>query len=361
MIGKFCKECGSPLDMNGRCPQCKPSRIVAEPEPREDTPSSANLSAPSFSLGELVSSIGEFMKSFLDKVKTRMGVGASPLESSLNVFEWNTSIVPDKVKPNDGEIPIKQYKVATLRSRIRGQRAEGRLQVTNKRLIFRAAGTSLMGRTTLQQEFAIDNIAGVEVRKSHRCSILSFIGGLLLSGMIDSVVRSWFRAFYGAAPVWAAIVAIIVALGSVVPFFVLRRKFWLKMSSLSVGAGALLGTTPAVSSLQGLVNSPAAIPTVLCGVLILVVGCINLLLLSFVPDLTLTIKTNSPGPAVEIRRKFWGMFSPVRENDYTGFSEVIPGEDVDKMVSEIGAMIDDIKTMGDYAIEKWKEEGQSDD
>ena len=30
-------------------------------------------------------------------------------------------------------------------------------------------------------------------------------------------------------------------------------------------------------------------------------------------------------------------------------------------IRELGAMIDDIQTMGDYAIEKWKEEDQNND
>ena len=49
-------------------------------------------------------------------------------------------------------------------------------------------------------------------------------------------------------------------------------------------------------------------------------------------------------------------FSLKNHNEYTGFSEVLPWTDTDKAINEIGAMIDDLQTMGDYAIEKWKEE-----
>ena len=41
--------------------------------------------------------------------------------------------------------------------------------------------------------------------------------------------------------------------------------------------------------------------------------------------------------------------------EYTDFSEVLPGKDLDAMINELGALIDDIQTLGDIAIENWKE------
>ena len=90
-------------------------------------------------------------------MKNRMGIG-EPESNSDGCYERGMQIVPDNLRINEGEIPIRQYDVAVLRSRLQFMRAEGRLQVTNKRLLFRATGRSLRGRTTLQHEFAVDEI-----------------------------------------------------------------------------------------------------------------------------------------------------------------------------------------------------------
>ena len=41
--------------------------------------------------------------------------------------------------------------------------------------------------------------------------------------------------------------------------------------------------------------------------------------------------------------------------EYTDFGEVRPGKDTDLMITELGTLIDDIQTIGDMAIDKWKE------
>ena len=42
-------------------------------------------------------------------------------------------------------------------------------------------------------------------------------------------------------------------------------------------------------------------------------------------------------------------------DEYSGFSEVLPGKDADLAIKEIGAIINDIKTLGDFAVEKWQQ------
>ena len=57
-------------------------------------------------------------------------------------YERGQKIVPDNIAPNESEIPVRQYNLCVMRSRIKGARAEGRLQLTNKRILFRAKGTA---------------------------------------------------------------------------------------------------------------------------------------------------------------------------------------------------------------------------
>ena len=45
-----------------------------------------------------------------------------------------------------------------------------------------------------------------------------------------------------------------------------------------------------------------------------------------------------------------------RDDQNSGFREIIPWTDTDIAIREVGTIIDDIKTMGDAAIEKWKQD-----
>jgi hypothetical protein len=81
-----------------------------------------------------VTGLVDSAKGFWETMKNRMGIGDPDLNKG-DAFENNKSIIPDCVKANEGEIPVKQYKVATLRNRILGipyTKAVGRVQVTNK-------------------------------------------------------------------------------------------------------------------------------------------------------------------------------------------------------------------------------------
>ena len=118
------------------------------------------------------------LQTFLESMKNRMGIG-TPEQNTTDTYERGMNIVPDIITPNENEIPVKQYNIAVLRNLLRFERAEGRIQVTNKRVIFRAAGRSVGGRTTTQQEFNVDEIAGLEAKRGYRFSGFHFIWGFL--------------------------------------------------------------------------------------------------------------------------------------------------------------------------------------
>ena len=116
---------------------------------------------------------------FFRTVKNRMGIG-SPERNATDTYEREMAIVPQCISANENEIPVKQYNIAVLRNLLKFERAEGRIQVTNKRVIFRAAGRSVVGRTTLQHEFAIDKIAGIEANNNYKFSFLHLIFAILI-------------------------------------------------------------------------------------------------------------------------------------------------------------------------------------
>ncbi len=268
---------------------------------------------------------------------------------SNNAFEKGKQIVPDCVCSNDGEIPIKQYNFAKLKSLFALSFAEGRLQVTNKRLIIRAAGLAPTGKTTFHQEFKIEEIAGVEIRKGQRFSFehsLIFLFLFLLCGGIGLILG---KAIYTS---WViTLFSLILGLGAIAGYVMfdiilnkkksLKKHYILKHTVLSFVLGFLIGTI-GFSSFSVIMAIPV-------GILFL----FNSIFLIFAPSLTAIIKTNGGSPALELKRKEFQLFQAKSEEN-SGFKQVLPWKDTDLVIKELGTIIDDLQTMGDIAIEKWK-------
>ena len=92
-------------------------------------------------------------------------------DRNTDYYERGKQIVPDLVAPCENEIPIRQYHVVDIRSRLQGLWAEGRIMVTNKRLLFRASGRSFIGRTRVEQEYELDEISGINISHGVRFSL----------------------------------------------------------------------------------------------------------------------------------------------------------------------------------------------
>jgi len=125
---------------------------------------------------------------FLESLKNRMGIG-SPERNATDTYERGMEIVPKCISANENEIPVKQYNIAVLRNLLKFEHAEGRMQVTNKRVVFRAAGRSIGGRTTLQHEFAINEIAGIEARNNYKFSILYLVFAILIISLAFYIIN----------------------------------------------------------------------------------------------------------------------------------------------------------------------------
>ena len=290
---------------------------------------------------------------FADIAKTS-GAEAEKV-SDHNLVEKDKRIVPDCVRPDDGEQPIKQYRLAKLRSRIRGQYAEGRLQITNKRLLFRATGIASFGKSVAQEEFAVNEISGIEVKKGNRLSGLNVFAAVLLGGMATITAQGIVSTLYDSAAVVAYFCAIISALAGILTFILFKKRNWVKLLILSCAIGAVAGVAGTPTSVLDIIfNFELFSLTNVVIFAMAVLWVLALVQVCFVPNLIFTVKTNSASDAVQIRRRVWGtMFKQPQE--YTGFSEVIPWEDADLVAEELGAIINDIQTIGDMAIEKWKE------
>ena len=330
-MARFCTKCGKELSPDGVCSSC----LKTSDDLKENV-------------------ILEKVRLFASKMFSRMGLGGDTEKETADFFERGKNIIPDVVVADENEIPIKQYDIANLRSRILGKFGEGRLQVTNKRVIFRAPGISYSGKIVTQCEFSLNEIGVIEIKKSTRVSFLNLILSFFLSLFIMIPLGDAFEAFNSSNSVLALIVGLILSLICIAPFFLLRKKFWIK----------LIGTSAAVGILDGVVQPSSKVFNFFLGEnlfdfvdtilwIIALVWMFNIVLVALVPDLRLGIKTNSASEAIEVRRKVWSLFKEPKE--YSGFSEVVPWTDAELASKELGAMIHELQTMGDYAIEKWKE------
>lgn len=334
---KYCTKCGKELNSQGRCETC-----------------------PSSTVADIWRNFRAFIKRCAALCLDRMGFGGEKPEDTIDMFERNKKIVPDCVQADEGETPIRQYNVAKLRSRILQKYAEGRLQITNKRILFRASGFALTGRTALQYEFAVSEIGGIEIKKSSRFSFLTMLLSLLLTALIAEPFKMLFENFNDTATTVSCVLGCILALVLIAPFFLLKRKFWLKYALLSVSMGIMSGINHLASTIVEISTGTFAFDVIdATSTVVTAFWLFNLLLVSMTPDLRIVIRTKSAGEPVQIRKRVWGFFLK-QSNEYTDFGEVLPWTDTDKAIRELGALIDDIQTMGDYAIEKWKEDQQND-
>lgn len=296
-------------------------------------------------------------KDYVESMKNRMGIGDPELNKG-DAFEKEKLIIPDCVNANEGEVPVKQYKVATLQNRILGipySKAVGRMQVTNKRVIFRAPGRCLAGRTTLQHEFAIDELAGVEARREYVFNFFDLIIGLIVTVIGGSIITSLITAMcsieYGKTA-GAIVLTLLLGVAGCVPFFMVKKKWLLKLLCLGGSFMPMISIGSIVSQIGSGASGFFGGFLAFLGFISLMVALFTLFIYAIKPNLILLIKTKSASEAIDIKRKKIALFSS--KEDHTGYTEVIPAEDAERCIREIDAIINDIQKLGDYGIEKWK-------
>ena len=292
----------------------------------------------------ITTAVSDSFKSMRDELKSK------------DAYERGMKIVPDTVAANESEIPVKQYDhIARLRSRASLKWADGKMQLTNKRLIFRAPGRSLLaGKQVLQHEFAVDDISGIELRRDHRFNFLDLIFALLTNYAGIMISTLIFMAIYREVPALGVIIGLIAGVAMALPLFLITGYHpYLKLFSFSGTIGAFVPLLMSFARLE----EAGIFFMFLFGTVLGIVDLILILKIVFVPNLNITIKTQSGTGVIEIRHRA-GVLANLfggGSNEYTGYDEVLPGKDTDRAVKELGAMINDIQKLGDFAVEKWKD------
>jgi hypothetical protein len=98
-------------------------------------------------------------------------------------------ILHKTVAPAEGEVSIKTYLCTSFSSFLFGIRADGYLEVTNKRLLFQAMGSGVLkSPSVLHSEVPISEVVGVNIYKGKAFNLLRLIGGILLTVFVVALV-----------------------------------------------------------------------------------------------------------------------------------------------------------------------------
>lgn len=347
-MASFCGFCGRPLADGEVCNCQQPSGYPNVNYPPRKEP----VAGAPYGAGQA--------QSFTEELKNRIGVGDPELNEG-DVFEEGKQIVPDCVTPNEGEIPVKQYTVARLQSRVIGipyARATGRIQVTNKRVLFRAPGRGIGGRTTLQHEFAIDELAGIEARREYVFNAFDLFLGVLLASIGGAIGSGIARGMlsHGGKPIGIFFLCLVLSAVGFCLFFAVKKQWLWKLLALGVGLAPTAAFGFMLFSQRHRIDQGAGF----FGFLLIVVALLLLVMVIFAlvyqslrPNLVLLVKTKAAHEAIDIKRRKFGPFGAVQE-DHTGYREIYPLEDAERCIRELNAVISDIQKLGDFGIDKWK-------
>ena len=296
--------------------------------------------------------IGNTISKLYTKILTRISgqVTEINMQNDTDYYETGKQIVPELIEPNEGEITLKQYDLAILRSRAKFTKAKGKLQITNKRLLFRATGRSPAGKTVYQQEYSMDKIDGIEIKKDFRFRGLDLLLCLWMNSTLVGIGVGFASIINSGFGVFLAILDLLLAVATCIPFFMLRKRYFLKQLLSCIGMGISFSAL-----FVGIKESSAflVVFAILITILVFAIYVVSVFMFCLKPNLRIEIKTGGM-PAIQVRHKYTSLFIWHKMDEYSGFAEVLPDKDADLAIKELGTIINDIKTLGDFGVEKWK-------
>lgn len=340
--------------------QANPAGMPQTPETAAENPAAVDVNhpqtpeapkAPSSSRGfEITLSSAGLMAAF-ENFKNRTGIGDPELNKEYH-YEQNLQIVPEVVAPETNETFIEQFDICTMRNRffaIPYAKAIGRLCLTTNRLIFRAPGKSVSGRTSLQYEFDINDIDGMDYRRENSFGFWFFllavivlaigcgIGDLIISAAAISALVSSNINLTGTI-----LLTLILGVAGAVPFFWLHKKWLIKLLCLGISlASFMVGSTVLIDYgyfMGGGYTFLGWLYRILF-VFCLVCTLFALFIYSIRPNLVLVFKTKEAQNAIVIakRSRKAGLLNE------TGYAEIVPAENLDAIIKKIMASIREIQ------------------
>src|ERR1700744_6509103 len=88
-------------------------------------------------------------------------------------------ILNKSITPSEGEVSIKSYLCTSFNSIVFGIKADGYLEITNKRLIFQARGTGIAkNNSIIHSEDPIAEVVGINIYKGKGFNLLRLLAGI---------------------------------------------------------------------------------------------------------------------------------------------------------------------------------------
>lgn len=202
-------------------------------------------------------------------------------------------ILNTSISPAEGEVSIKAYLCTHFDSQLFGIKADGYLEVTNKRLLFQSVGKNVSGNSAIHSEVAIGDVSEIKIYKGKTFNVALFLLGVILVLIIAAAVKGFFYAALNSN-VWGTLFALALSVYGIYRVYVASMK---KAFSLLVNTKGGSGNVVYIAGLSPFGGGNTA------------------------ASRALTAE---------------------------------PARDSDLLMKEIGALVLDIQNMGDNAVGKWK-------
>ena len=251
-------------------------------------------------------------------------------------YERGLQIVPDLIQPCGQEIPIRQYDICATRSLLKGTWQEGRLQVTNKRVLFRLSGRNWIGKMQKSVEFALDDVTGIDIRNGNRLSFVALF--------LNVYYAAFFASIGNLLTQYLELLAVILGIAGALGISILLRKhYYAKLAVFSF----------AFAPMNMWAQSDERIRRVV-GILVLLGFVLYFILASIRPNFSFKILTKSGGVSPIEEKRVDTVLTMLFNYFIARGMDVLPGKDAERAMDEVGTMIMDIQKFGDFGIQKWK-------
>ncbi len=304
------------------------------------------------------------------RIKNSVKHGINDIKEAYNTkYTSSNSILSTTLAPCDGERPVKQYRFMKMSLPIIGYKADASIQVTNKRILYHAIGTTVFGgKEESYSEFSIDDVSGISIERSTSLNIPILLVFLLIN-IILFPVNLIFTAIgvrSALSGVDLSIIPIIFSIAAFIGAIVLCKKKYYSFSHIvnsvgqNIAVGGMIAWFARNSSSIGYSlfgdsgGSSGTVSAVLLGLIILclgVVGWVTLIMALFKKNISVVVTSKSGASnAIDCSSNKSWLFGMNNLKPLIYFFET---EEFPVMEAELGAMVSDIQKMGDYGIEKW--------
>jgi len=151
-------------------------------------------------------------------------------------------LLQGNVVPAEGESTVRTYHCTYYREKALGLKSGGFLGVTNKRVIFQAAGDTPSGRSVIQSEVPIADVSGINSFKGTYFDLFAFLGALLLAGLAMIFIPAILTGlgFILESYTFFQIIGWLLAIGAFFGSFFISVKLIWRTFLIGISAGSLL-------------------------------------------------------------------------------------------------------------------------